>query len=373
MNRSSLILNFAFFFGIPHIYGPDNRQDIKDVKDPKIIELSKSVAALIPNKNLNPGKLNQFWISAPNFIEQYQLIKGPLELSFGDQPTAAKCSGVLISENLILTAGHCVEDKKSLAEMNWVFDYKIEADSASNSKVELDSKHVYKINRIVEDYFHPYDIDGHLKDYAIVELDRPVLNRPFARFNFEERKSLLMQKIGMLGFPSGLPLKYTNDARILSISEGIILNSDLDAFGGNSGSPVFLEQTGEVLGVLVRGPLSFEPHFGSLLYKIKQVAEVQKDTPLTDIYDIRDIPFLNKKEPYPFEVKEVPCVMRNISKLCVKAKVERNTRKTLEELEIYGIVEKLWNNGKAEIEWHSPWGPSYKDTMQIDRVIPSVF
>ncbi|NUM89702.1 MAG: hypothetical protein HUU37_10895, partial [Bdellovibrionales bacterium] len=63
--------------------------------------------------------------------------------------------------------------------------------------------------------------------------------------------------ITLAGYPSGLPMKVVEDARVTRVRE-IHLNAQVDAFGGNSGSPVTRRETGELLGILVEGGEDFE-------------------------------------------------------------------------------------------------------------------
>ncbi|MFN8369247.1 MAG: hypothetical protein U0T83_01345 [Bacteriovoracaceae bacterium] len=61
----------------------------------------------------------------------------------------------------------------------------------------------------------------------------------------------------MIGSPLGLPVKVTDNGKIISeIGEGRY-GSDLDAFSGNSGSMVYNLDTQEVVGLLERGTADF--------------------------------------------------------------------------------------------------------------------
>src|SRR5690606_32537433 len=64
---------------------------------------------------------------------------------------------------------------------------------------------------------------------------------------------------GMIGHPAGLPKKvaFGEETRVISSDQDKYFVANVDAFGGNSGSPVFNQVTGLVEGVLVRG----EPDF----------------------------------------------------------------------------------------------------------------
>jgi hypothetical protein len=59
--------------------------------------------------------------------------------------------------------------------------------------------------------------------------------------------------IVVIGHPSGLPTKIAGGAKVRDNSNDIFFSANLDTFGGNSGSAVFNEKSGEVVGILVRG------------------------------------------------------------------------------------------------------------------------
>ena len=68
----------------------------------------------------------------------------------------------------------------------------------------------------------------------------------------------------MMGYPRGLPIKYADDAVLLGVSDSYF-SATLDAFMGNSGSPVFGVESQEVEGgVLFWGPTVFQwyPTYG---------------------------------------------------------------------------------------------------------------
>jgi hypothetical protein len=89
------------------------------------------------------------------------------------------------------------------------------------------------------------------EDYAIIELDREVLDREPVRLNLDSiaRKD---DRLLIMGHPMGLPLKVASNARVIKNGKKFFA-TNLDSFQGNSGSPVFNVNTGEVEGILVRG------------------------------------------------------------------------------------------------------------------------
>jgi Peptidase S46 len=56
----------------------------------------------------------------------------------------------------------------------------------------------------------------------------------------------------VVGYPTGLPEKLAAGAKVHALTP-YFFTSNLDAFAGNSGSPVLDARTNEVVGVVVRG------------------------------------------------------------------------------------------------------------------------
>ncbi|MDE2237212.1 MAG: trypsin-like peptidase domain-containing protein, partial [Elusimicrobia bacterium] len=87
----------------------------------------------------------------------------------------------------------------------------------------------------------------------LVRLSRPV--DPGRRPAFEIDRGP-MPKVGtpllMIGHPMGLPVKIADGARVTSQGKGFFY-ADLDAYRGNSGSPV-LSRDGVVEGIMVSYP-----------------------------------------------------------------------------------------------------------------------
>ncbi len=61
----------------------------------------------------------------------------------------------------------------------------------------------------------------------------------------------------MIGYPRGLPEKFSLHRKVANNSDSSYFSADLDCFHGNSGSPVFNSKTLEVEGIFVRGEGDF--------------------------------------------------------------------------------------------------------------------
>jgi hypothetical protein len=91
---------------------------------------------------------------------------------------------------------------------------------------------------------------GNQSDWALVRLDRKVEGREPVTLS---KKEITPGKpVYIIGYPVGLPLKYSPEASVGKINEAYF-SADLNVYNGSSGSPVFDRETHEVIGIVVRG------------------------------------------------------------------------------------------------------------------------
>ena len=236
---SALCISAQVIAAPPVIYGEHNRKDVYETKQSALVELSKSTAAMIPNAKISIA-------SGVATIKGETLQSRGIcaEERFADQMTAANCSGFLVSENVLVTAGHCIKSEADCAGYKWVFDYKMS--SAKQNSMEVDATDVYSCSRIIA-----RSLDNMTKDdYAVIQLDRKSDRRPLT-FR-KSGKVAVGTDIVVIGHPTGLPTKIADGAQVRSHSNKHFV-TNLDTYGGNSGSAVFNQRTGEVEGILVRG------------------------------------------------------------------------------------------------------------------------
>lgn len=223
------------------VYGEDNRVDVYDSSNSVFVELAASTAAMISQDKIKDNGLGEFTVSGLN-LESRGVCASE---RFAHQPSAADCSGFLVAEDLLVTAGHCVRDQFSCDANKWVFDFKVENDTQVAISVAASS--VYSCKRVVS-----HDLDPSAKnDYALIELDRKVKDRAPLKYR-QSGQARVGDELVVIGHPSGLPAKIADGAHIRSLEENFF-SANLDTYGGNSGSPVINVSTGEVEGILVRG------------------------------------------------------------------------------------------------------------------------
>ena len=224
------------------IYGTDNRQDLKDspltdfqrLALSTAVQIKQSYFTLLPNGNLQ--------------LEATETLKKQINVCddepFATQLAVGNCSGFLVSSDLLVTAGHCMDSQSDCENFVWAFDYA----EGKMKDSQLSKENVYNCKKILKQTVDQVTMN----DYAVIQLDRPVTNR--APLNFRLEGSVkLGDSLVVIGHPSGLPTKIAGGATVQQVEHPAYFQADLDTYGGNSGSAVFNAQTGEVEGILVRG------------------------------------------------------------------------------------------------------------------------
>jgi hypothetical protein len=165
---------------------------------------------------------------------------------FRNQPIAAGrlCTGFLVKEDIIATAGHCA-DEKNVTGLRIVFGFKMLG--LSTPVTWIPNENIYKGIKIIH---RVYDPKGSGADCELIKLDRKVEDHPLA--NLSGKAIYLNQPVYILGHPCGLPLKYASGAQVRGITDACF-SADINVYCGNSGSPVFDCKTHEVIGMVVRG------------------------------------------------------------------------------------------------------------------------
>lgn len=248
------------------IYGIDDRREINQIPQKWIKKQANSVAMMVLNNRLKSIDDNYFTYRAVNLGQALNLCQ---DTPFIAQPALGNCSGFLAAPNKIVTAGHCVTNQSDCDNYSWVFNF----NSENNGKIK--KSQVFKCKSIIQNISEK--TSNHIKDYAIIELDGEVTNARPLEFR-KKGKVLSTTKLYVLGHPDGIPMKYSDDAKVLSFIKfnfsvgpdfGLektelfnfrkdVFLTNLDTFSGNSGSPVFNKKTGIVEGILIEGENDYE-------------------------------------------------------------------------------------------------------------------
>jgi hypothetical protein len=228
------------------VYGVDNRKDLFEVTSAKVRRAADAVAALVKKADLKPDGHGKWTLRTTSYRTEYKLCSSE---TFSAQPLGCFCSGFLVRPDVVATAGHCVEDKADLAQMRFVFGFRMKnADTVNTTFGE-------------DDFYEGVEVIGRKltdtrTDWALVRLDRPVVGRSPVSFRTAGKISA-DQTLFVIGHPCGLPLKCADGARVRDNSPKPFFVANLDTYGGNSGSPVFNAKNYDVEGILVRGENDF--------------------------------------------------------------------------------------------------------------------
>ena len=271
-------------------YGKDNREEYC-ASNLVLRDLADSVAGFFTNGS-SVTLTNKPYVYGTSTLMQSQDRVAP-DQRFATQPAAAFCTGFLVGEDLMVTAGHCVQDydpadpahkdHSAACQQNpipndqgtfcenirVVFGFR--KDLGGVIPRSAPARNVYKCAQVVAHSL------GSGPDYTVIRLDRKVTDRLPLAINRGNKGLSAKTPLFVIGHPSGLPLKIAGDAAVISIDTDVYVNdswmrrvkwvdkgyaflTNLDTFHGNSGSPVINLNTLLVEGILVSGDNDYKPH-----------------------------------------------------------------------------------------------------------------
>ena len=233
------------------VYGTDDRKDWYEHPDLALRDLtSQSIAAMMDPGTVQRNSDGTYSLNADTIGRSYGLCRPE---RFYDQLSAASCSGTLIDDDLLLTAGHCVTNASDCASTVWVFNYYMESATALAT---IEATDVYECAELLAQQEPSRNSD---LDYAILRLDRSAAPRHAPAAIETQRVALRVgDPVTIIGFGSGLPAKIDNGGNVLDASAGTLeaFRATTDSFGGNSGSGVF-DINRKVVGILVNGDTDY--------------------------------------------------------------------------------------------------------------------
>lgn len=237
------------------IYGEDDRYEVVDYPDALFRDQAQAVAGMVRSTSLSPDPRNPNRMRFPRLPARYSLNLCPEE-RFSQQYSLPSCTGFLVAEDLLVTAGHCVETEMDCQKFKWAF-------GLNKGTYSVNKKDIYGCSEIVDQKLHTSF--AKIKDYAVIRLDRKVEDRTPLEFR-TQGKARIGDPLVVIGHPSGMPLKISDGAKVsrMSLEELMVFIktlfqkryyflANLDTFAGNSGSPVFNRKTGLVEGLLIEG------------------------------------------------------------------------------------------------------------------------
>lgn len=232
------------------IFGHDKRIEAQLEAPEFEASIARSVPALILKNKLERLPNGDYRLKSKSLRELYNFCAYS---KFSDQKLTANCSASYIGNKKILTAGHCLspEMKMGCSDYFFVFDYAKKAAPFDSELIPKDN--VYECEKVL---YNEYKEPFYKEDLAVIELTREVLGREPIKVNTDKR----LQKgdeLFMIGYPLGIYQKLVTSGQVLKTKfEDVSFSNNLDSFSVNSGGPIFDKNTGEQVGVLVRGTAS---------------------------------------------------------------------------------------------------------------------
>lgn len=235
------------------IAGEDNRKDVFEMTgapaDVLNLELSRSTVILTSKDRLSDNGNGTYTLAVTPFRQRN--LPPCSDEKFSNQFVGGWCSGFMVGDDLIATAGHCGRTQGDIEDTAYVFGF--QASSPTDpGRVVFNEDQVYFGKELLA-----FD-DSDTGDYGIVRVDRKI-TAPGAKA-LKVRDSggpSVGSNLGVIGYPSGLPVKIAfGDETVLMRKDDPWLIANLDTYGGNSGSAVF-NSSGEVEGILVRGAVDY--------------------------------------------------------------------------------------------------------------------
>jgi V8-like Glu-specific endopeptidase len=230
--------------GKDDIWGADDRIERYEIQTDELKQAATSSAAIYIKDQLVADEQTQTYsIASPvSLATDQDLCPGE---RFAEQPVLAECSGTLIDDDLVITAGHCFDDEVFTCEKYAVvFDFAYDAAGLDPNTPARDipASKVYACKELVAWEF----TDSDNTDYAVFRLDRPVTDRAPAPVNWSAPLEVGTPAY-VIGHPAGIPQKLSA-AQLLDTVDDTLLHYDADVFGGTSGGGVF-DKTGTLIGM----------------------------------------------------------------------------------------------------------------------------
>ena len=231
------------------IYGNDDRVEYFEVSDTEQqARMAGAMVALVPKTFIGGMGSSISLSAAPTWGAVEGLCPGT---RFADQPAAALCTGVLVDQDMVLTADHCVR-VLPLTDLSVVFGYYYR--DAGTLVVD----DTVDIASIVTEELDSGGTTPRL-DYAWLRLRKPApASHLPAPIYTKDAPFDVGSPIISIGAGGGIPLKLDSGGRIRDARPdvGDYFIADTDTFGGGSGGGAFDAQM-NLLGILARGGTDF--------------------------------------------------------------------------------------------------------------------
>lgn len=229
------------------IYGSFDSKFTSKQSPQHILYMSTGIAYIVPKKNVKKLDKKTNMIVAKPLSDVANLCSYE---NFSDhRASSPTCTGFLVAPDLVATAGHCVTDKKSCKNLNFVFG--VTSAKEFSQGFQIDKTNFYSCKKIITTN------QNDRRDYALIKLNKKVQARHI--FEIEDDSRLNDESsVYMIGHPLGLPVTYTRAVPVSNYYFNDFFTAPLNSFSGNSGSPVINSSTNKVVGILASGQKDFD-------------------------------------------------------------------------------------------------------------------
>lgn len=210
------------------IYLSDDRMEVFEA-DTELQQVARSVGMLVARNKLERLENGDYKLRPQTLAKRFDLC--PHE-RYADQPSAGFCTVILTGEDQVLTASHCLKlrvggEIKSAEDAAVIFAYQY--NNRQTTPDVIPSENIYFLTKNLKKSKRIYD-------WGLWQLDRPVKSQQ--AITIASKLPALNTEVFMVGHPRGLPQKVAI-GQVYKL-EGEFFLTDLDAFEGNSGSPLFI-------------------------------------------------------------------------------------------------------------------------------------
>jgi V8-like Glu-specific endopeptidase len=241
--------------GTKPIYGKDDRMDWGKISDRRVQATATASVALFTYVWFAEEESGTLRLRTQTLEDRLNLCPGQ---RFLKQWSGSFCSGVLVGEDVVATAGHCIAEVKytssavPLRDIRFVFGYTA-SDQRDPGRSVFDRKQIFAARELIGG---KNLAEG--EDWALIRLDRPV-PKEIAEPVKKIRKSKIEDgaPVFAVGYPNGLPLKFASGAEVRKNDSEKFFMANVDTFEGNSGSGIFSTATNELVGILTAGATDY--------------------------------------------------------------------------------------------------------------------
>jgi V8-like Glu-specific endopeptidase len=238
----------------PVVYGTDDRMDVYAHPNATLRARAQqsTVALMNPSDYTVNATTGAVTFNASTLQSAYGLCSTERFLS---DLTPAFCSGTLIDDDLVLTAGHCITSASACSSTRFVFNF---YRTSATAMQPVTAQDIFSCQSIV--VRQQSTVNGRNLDYAIVKLDRPATPRfTPAPVRTATTGLAVGANVTVIGSGSGIPFKIDAGGKVRDARTGTLdyFIATTDTFGGNSGSGVYEMSGYTVAGILVRGETDY--------------------------------------------------------------------------------------------------------------------